>query len=257
MRLSPPALPWGLRPGRLLGVGGGAEVWSVRGAPLAVKVLRGDLFPTPDRRAALHAEADLVHRLGEGPSRGPTRGDTLCGRPFIVLPLIPGGGLRPVLPGQDPDDGPRLAAALLPALAQLARAHAAGLVHADIKPANLCWSTDGLRLIDWGAAVPVGAPAEAASDGCAPPEQLSGAPLAPSADVWALGRLIADRVAPSDPVAAVAAACLRPDPAARPADAAALMALLAPLAAATAPAASRPARPAPPSRGSRPRSACG
>lgn len=70
------------------------------------------------------------------------------------------------------------------AAAALARVHAAGLVHGDIKPANLLLSHDReLWLADFDAACPAdGRPLERFSPGRLPP----GAPACPVADMAAL-----------------------------------------------------------------------
>lgn len=78
----------------------------------------------------------------------------------------------------------------------LASIHDSGVVHGDVKPANLLIGGDDVRAIDFGISQYVGE--RPAGDGCvrcsrgwAAPEQLRGEPLAPSADVFAWGSLIA------------------------------------------------------------------
>ncbi len=88
--------------------------------------------------------------------------------------------------------------------------HAAGIVHRDVKPGNLLLEPTGrgvphLRLTDFGIAVPtdearlthvamvIGTP------GYMPPEQQLGADPDPSADVYALGRVILEMLTGSKP----------------------------------------------------------
>ncbi len=108
----------------------------------------------------------------------------------------------------------------------LARIHAAGWVHHDIKPANVLLSSPASPwIVDFGAARRVGEPASAGSAGYVSPERQEGRPSDPRDDVFGFGRVLEDALdvlgdgaAEARGLAvwrALAAACTGPD-AARP-----------------------------------------
>jgi len=109
--------------------------------------------------------------------------------------------------------------------------HAAGLVHADVKPANvLLRQLADPVLGDFGIARPRGAAGEGGSAGYVSPERLGGRASDPRDDVYAYGRVIEDVLArfgdgegpqidpETEAWAALAIRCIGPDEA-RPADA--------------------------------------
>ena len=118
------------------------------------------------------------------------------GVPFLVMPYLPGGSLRDRLKA-----GPVPLAVASSWIAQLAdaldAAHAAGVLHRDVKPANvLLGKDDRLFLADFGIAkmlenqtgltatgVVVGTPIYMA------PEQAQGRPASPATDRYALAVL--------------------------------------------------------------------
>jgi serine/threonine-protein kinase len=82
---------------------------------------------------------------------------------------------------------------LLPLTRALARVHAAGWVHADIKPGNvLLRAADDPLLADFGAARRAGEAHAAGTIGYMSPERLAGGVADPRDDVYALGRVIED-----------------------------------------------------------------
>ncbi len=119
------------------------------------------------------------------------------GPAFVVLDLVDGPTLaeRIMLGGPlPPDELRRLGARVAAALAHV---HAAGIVHRDVKPANILLERDGApRLTDFGVARTVDATSVTRAGvvvGTAAflaPEQVRGHRVGPAADVYALGLLL-------------------------------------------------------------------
>ncbi|WP_158835312.1 protein kinase domain-containing protein, partial [Streptomyces sp. NRRL S-350] len=141
----------------ILGVGGMATVWRgldrVLGRQVAVKILNGGLADDPRfaerfSREAQHA-AMLVHPgiamvFDSGVDQG---------TPFIVMELVNGRSLAALL-SQQPQLPLERAVGIAAAVCEaLAVAHAAGLVHRDVKPGNIMITADGgVKVVDFGIA---------------------------------------------------------------------------------------------------------
>lgn len=84
--------------------------------------------------------------------------------------------------------------AWLPKLvAAVARVHDEGLVHSDLKPANVLFRDDDDPVLsDFGACLQAGRPGIAGTPGYMSPERLDGTSVDPRDDVYALGRIIED-----------------------------------------------------------------
>lgn len=181
-----------------LGSGGAGVVYRGRDTLLdrdvAIKFLAPRLGGDPAARARLVREAQAASRLDD-PNVCAIHAveNTDDGGLCIVMAFCAGGTLRDRLRrGPLP---PASAAVIARHLARgLASAHAAGIVHGDIKPANVGFGDgDVARLLDFGVAVH--AHEEVAGgpgllSGTLPylaPELWQGATRGPRTDVWALG----------------------------------------------------------------------
>jgi eukaryotic-like serine/threonine-protein kinase len=188
-----------------LGAGGMAVVWrafdEVLGRPVAIKVLARNLAGDPDFARQIRLEARAAARLAH-PNIGVVYDYGECADtdgqriPFIVMELIDGPSLAEIVtPGGLPW---RQAVAICGEIASaLAAAHARGLVHRDVKPANVMLPAAGVKVVDFGISAVVGEQADAAPDGkvlgtpaYVAPERLIGAPVGPASDVYALGVLL-------------------------------------------------------------------
>ncbi|GAB2475754.1 hypothetical protein GCM10027030_07490 [Luteococcus sediminum] len=122
-------------------------------------------------------------------------------RVLFTMPLVRGGSLSTVLG----DHGPLPVGWALDVAAQLLEAleavHAAGLVHRDVKPANILMEATGtgpptIRLGDFGIAVAIDEPRLTRTSqvigtpGYLPPEALHGADPDPRQDLWAVGAVV-------------------------------------------------------------------
>lgn len=114
------------------------------------------------------------------------------GRSFVVLEHVAGTTLQATLAGAAPPPRSSTQNWMLQLLDALEHVHAHGLVHRDVKPANLLIGADEcLRLADFGIAAPVG---QRAGRGGSPaymaPEQMRGAPADVRADLYAAGAVL-------------------------------------------------------------------
>jgi serine/threonine protein kinase len=141
----------------LLGEGGMACVWSAYNIelelPVAIKVLRGDARGERLAERLRHearAAAQLVH---PGIVRVFDVALAQNGVPFIVMELLTGETLAARL-ARGPLDPVSAVRLLLPIADALSFAHAHGIVHRDVKPANVLLATDGEllqpKLVDFG-----------------------------------------------------------------------------------------------------------
>jgi eukaryotic-like serine/threonine-protein kinase len=116
------------------------------------------------------------------------------GMPWIVMELIKARPLDQVI-GEDGPLPPAQAAQLgLSLLDALSTAHAAGVLHRDVKPSNILISPEGKAILtDFGIATVQGDPGltqvgmVAGTPGFSPPERVRGAAASPASDLWSLG----------------------------------------------------------------------
>ncbi|WP_327085814.1 serine/threonine protein kinase [Nonomuraea sp. NBC_01738] len=116
------------------------------------------------------------------------------GRPWIVMHLVPSRSLAEVVRQDGPLPPARVAAIGLAVLDALRVAHAAGVLHRDVKPENVLLAHDGrVVLTDFGIASLETDQALTATGGLVgtpaymPPERLNGQPAGPESDLWSLG----------------------------------------------------------------------
>jgi hypothetical protein len=140
-----------------IGSGGMAVVWRARdlrlGRPVAVKLLRAELAEDEDVARRFESEARRAASLSHPNVAGVYDTDIDDGRQFIVMELVDGPSVAELLAERgrlEPEEAVDIAAA---AARALAAAHRRGLIHRDVKPANLLVGRDGrTRLADFGIA---------------------------------------------------------------------------------------------------------
>src|ERR1043166_1112997 len=161
--------------------------------PVALKVIARELADREGFRERFLRESRLAARL-DHPSVVPIFDSReLDGELIVAMRLVEGGGLRKLIDrrGLLP---PEEAIALLAQVADaLDAAHAAGIVHRDVKPHNILVEGDRAFLSDFGLAKALGesgAVSGASVVGTAQymsPEQWRGGSIGPAADVYSLG----------------------------------------------------------------------
>ena len=193
-------LPPRYEPVRRLGAGGGGDVWALRdragGAALALKVLSRDAGEAEIE--ALVREAVALSGLeGLGLPRIVAFGALRDGRRYMVRELVEGRSLDDLLQAED---AAPWAHALATACDQLTVVHRSGLLHGDVKPANIIVGEGGRgTLVDLGLAAPWregGTAARGLTPKYAAPELFEGEPLTVRAEVFApLGATLAEALA--------------------------------------------------------------
>ncbi|HCU48424.1 MAG TPA: hypothetical protein DGG94_01075 [Micromonosporaceae bacterium] len=168
----------------IIGVGGMAEVWRatdlVLGRAVAVKALHGKLAQDPHLRAGARSEAQAAAKLTHPNITAVhdyaefTAGDGSV-IPYLVLELLTGQTLADRLT-QGPLSWRQASAVAGQVASALAAAHARGVVHQDIKPANIMLTPAGAKVLDFGIAAMRGRPGSpdwiSGTPAYAPPERL-------------------------------------------------------------------------------------
>ncbi|QKW38173.1 tetratricopeptide repeat protein [Actinomadura sp. NAK00032] len=114
------------------------------------------------------------------------------GRPWIVMELIQGQSLDHLLTERQALPEQQVAAIGLAVLEALSAAHAHGIVHRDVKPANLLLEGDRIVLTDFGIAALEGDATLTRTGGVLgtpaymSPEQIAGQTVTPASDLWSL-----------------------------------------------------------------------
>ncbi|HEX7354799.1 MAG TPA: protein kinase [Mycobacteriales bacterium] len=189
---------------RVLATGGMGQVWlgrdEVAEQPVAVKVLRTEYATDPAfverfraeaRTAGLIDHPNVAAVIDYGEQTGPHGEPTGA---YLVMELVDGEPLSAILRREGPLDQRRVLDLVAQTGAGLQAAHDAGIVHRDVKPANILVTRDGqVKITDFGIARAAGALSLTRTGtvlGTAhylSPEQVQGRSASPSSDLYALG----------------------------------------------------------------------
>lgn len=181
----------------LVGFGGMAQVWRAYDRELrrevAVKVLSAHPSDDPSARQRFRREARHVASLSH-PNIVPVYDFGVAdGRSYLVMAYVDGPSLRDVLTAPLPVEV--TAQVAVDVLAALGHAHQHGIVHRDVKPANILVDRTGVALVaDFGVARATGDTTELTVAGSfvgtaayASPEQCSGRTVGRASDLYSLG----------------------------------------------------------------------
>jgi len=221
-----------------IAMGGMGEVWRGRDTTLqrvvAIKVLRSEFtgdatfiarFRTEARNTAMlsHANIAQVYDYGEAMAEGEHVA-------YLVMELVDGDPLSEVLTNGSRLPPPQVLDILVQTAAGLGVAHLAGVIHRDVKPANLIIRPDRVvKITDFGISratdhVPLtGTGMVIGTAQYLSPEQAMGRPVTPASDVYALGVVGYEALAGRRPFdgessVSVALAHVNQEPAPLPAD---------------------------------------
>jgi serine/threonine-protein kinase len=194
-----------------IGNGGYGEVWratdTVLARPVAVKLLHPRYTQRSEALARFRAEARHAGGLPhENIAQVFDYGEPADGQPpYLVMELVDGPSLETVLTGGPLDDS-RTMDIVAQAAAGLQAAHAAGMIHRDIKPGNLLLAPGGtVKITDFGIAHTIGsAPLTASGEligtpGYLAPERAMGEQATPASDLYSLGMLAYECLAGTPP----------------------------------------------------------
>ncbi|WP_193614698.1 serine/threonine-protein kinase [Nocardioides lijunqiniae] len=209
-----------------IGVGGMGSVWrawDLRERRLVAAKLLGRYDDALLQRFVREQAVRVEHPHVVAPTGWAADG----GRVVLTMDLVAGGSVADLRAEHGPLPEPVVARLLDQLLQALEAVHAAGLVHRDVKPANLLLEPGPLhlRLADFGVAAVLGEPrltgaGTVGTRGYSAPEQDDGADPHPAQDLYAVGvvgrELTGRRPGVLDPL--LGALC-DPDPARRPASA--------------------------------------
>ncbi|MFT4188082.1 MAG: serine/threonine-protein kinase [Aeromicrobium sp.] len=233
----------------LLGRGGMGDVWRVWD--------RRDGVYRAAKRQRQADSASLLRFVRESSTRvehphvvAPTGWSAEDGEVLFAMPIVGGGSVAHVIADHGPLPQDWVQAVGVQLLEALHAVHEAGLVHRDVKPANVLLEATGtatpvVRLSDFGIAAVVDEPRLTRAwevvhtPGYAPPEAFAGADPDPRHDLYAAGVVMVEMltaekprqegpvVVPEGPLAPLLRRMTAPDPRARPVSAADAAATLA------------------------------
>jgi len=205
--------------GEHIATGGMGEVWqatdTVLGRDVAVKILKSELADDPTFRARLQAEArntaglhhpGIAQVFDFGEVVDP---DTARSTSYLVMELVRGEPLSTLLAGGRTIRPEQAAEIVAQSASAIDYAHQRGIVHRDVKPANLLVTPDGgVKVTDFGIAraadaVPLTQTGQViGTPHYLSPEQARGAAATPASDVYALGVVLYECLAGSRPFTA-------------------------------------------------------
>lgn len=190
----------GYRIVRQLGHGGMGAVFEAEhvesGRRVALKVL-GHELDSPEARARFLREGRLAASINHPNSVYVFGTEEIDGRPAIAMELIAGGTLQQRVQREGPLPVSAAVDAILQVIAGLEAAHAFGILHRDVKPANCFEDADGtIKVGDFGLSISTAAIGETnltqhgtflGTPAFSPPEHLRGETLTVRSDLYSVG----------------------------------------------------------------------
>src|SRR3954462_10034994 len=163
--------------------------------PVALKVIARELVDREGFRERFLRGSRLAARL-DHPAVVPIYDSReVDGELIVAMRLVEGGDLRGLIDREAPLPPPRATALLAQVAEALDAAHAAGIVHRDVKPHNVLVEGERAYLSDFGLAKAFAETGPGPGSGASivgtveymAPEQWRGERVGPAADIYALG----------------------------------------------------------------------
>jgi serine/threonine-protein kinase len=167
--------------------------------PVALKVIARELAGDASFRERFLRESRLAARL-DHPATVPIYDSReVDGELIVAMRLVEGGDLRGLIDREGPLPPPRATALLGQVAEALDAAHAAGIVHRDVKPHNVLVEGERAYLSDFGLAKAIDESAASAASvvgtvAYMSPEQWQGQAVGPPADIYSLGCVLYEAV---------------------------------------------------------------